>query len=92
LSAVVTSPDWLIAIGRAVGTVTDMAVAEGVPFIVPSSVELRYTGVVPEPPLDATSAALADTAMQVIIDRARARDMNLFRCFFMWNFLLNSRW
>ena len=51
LSAVRTSPSWLMVMGREVGTVTFMAVPAGSPPELPSVVELRLTGVVPEPPL-----------------------------------------
>ena len=61
LLAVVTSPSCDMAIGSAVGTVTRMAVAEGSPPSVPSEVELRLTGVEPEPPELSISAANAET-------------------------------
>ena len=52
LSAVRTSPSWLMVMGREVGTVTFMAVPAGSPPELPSVVELRLTGVVPEPGAD----------------------------------------
>lgn len=64
--------------GSAVGTVTRMAVAEGVPPSVPSDVELRLTGVEPLPPDVSISAANAETDMAQTITRESARARNFF--------------
>ena len=67
LSAVRTSPSWLMVMGREVGTVTFMAVPAGSPPELPSVVELRLTGVVPEPPL-----AVMLLSAQALTARAKA--------------------
>ena len=56
----------------------DIAVAEGSPSRVPSSVELRYTGVLPEPPSELTSAAKEARDIAEVIQSARARAINFF--------------
>ncbi|WP_367358513.1 hypothetical protein [Mesotoga sp.] len=78
LSAVVTSPVWLIVMGSAVGTVTFIAVPVGSPPVVPSEVEVRLTGVEPEPPEVSISVANAVTDIQTHIQRTSASARNFF--------------
>ena len=77
--------------GREVGTVTFMAVPAETPPELPSVVELRLTGVVPEPPLEVMLlSAQALTARAKTRQRARMREAG-FLNFFMWAFLLLNK-
>ena len=87
MSAVAVSPSVPTATGRAVGTVTERAVAAGLPLRVPSSVDERLTGVVPLQPFVLMSAAKAGTAIAARAQMARRTEMTFFIVlFFMWIF------
>jgi hypothetical protein len=71
-----------------VGTVTERAVAAGSPPSVPSSVEERFTGVEPLPPLEVISAANEGIAIQNAIESARPTARILVIVFFIVKILL----
>ena len=80
-------PTWFLVpfiLVVVLGLMALMAVAAGSPSMVPSAVELRYTGVLPEPPSASISAAKA------VADRAKImqRDSRVARNFFISKYLL----
>ena len=81
--AVLTVPSVPTAMGRTVGTVTDILVAAGSPPMLPSAVLDRVTEEVPVPP-DASTvfAAEAEMAREAIMQTARMRD-TIFLVFFI---------
>ena len=81
--AVVTVPSVPTAMGRTVGTVTDIAVAAESPFREPSAVEDRVTLEVADPPSEVTSAAEANAVMAKHIARTRHRDRIRVKFFFI---------
>ena len=81
--AVLTVPSVPTAMGRTVGTVTDILVAAGSPPMLPSAVLDRVTDEVPVPPEASTVlAAEAEMARDASIQIARTRE-TIFLVFFM---------
>ncbi len=79
--AVVTLPFCAIAMGKAVGTVTLIAVPAGVPPIEPSVVDERLTGVEPVPPFWSISAAKVAADITKHVHSAMRRAAILFDVF-----------